>query len=286
MAEIVSGKQVAAAYREELKAKVLTLKDEGIKPALTVILIGDNPASHSYVKGKQKACQEVGIVSNLIVKSDSITEEELLQLIDEQNNDESVHGILVQLPLPKHINELKVIERISPYKDVDGFHPISVGRLLTGQDTFVPCTPQGILELVKRQSFEISGKHVVVIGRSNIVGKPVSQLFLQQHATVTICHSRTKNLKEITLQADILIAAVGKAHMIDGSYIKQGAFVIDVGVNRLNNGSLTGDIDFDSAVEKASYITPVPGGVGPMTITMLLANTVKAAETLHTEKIS
>jgi methylenetetrahydrofolate dehydrogenase (NADP+) / methenyltetrahydrofolate cyclohydrolase len=208
---------------------------------------------------------------------ETITEEELLKQIDEFNNDDKIHGILVQLPLPKHIRETAVIERISPSKDVDGFHPVSIGKMMTGQDTFLPCTPAGILEMVKSQNIDISGKHVVVIGRSNIVGKPVGQLFLMENATVTYCHSKTENLQQYTRMADILIVAVGKANLIKGEDIKPGAIVIDVGVNRLESGKLCGDVLFDSAKEVASYITPVPGGVGPMTITMLLYNTVKSA---------
>jgi methylenetetrahydrofolate dehydrogenase (NADP+)/methenyltetrahydrofolate cyclohydrolase len=245
---------------------------------LAVILVGDDPASHSYVKGKQKGCEEVGIYSELIKLDATITEERLLQEIDRLNEADNIHGILVQLPLPKHINEDAVIERISPEKDVDGFHPISVGKMMIGQDTFLPCTPHGIIEMVKEKNIDMRGKHVVVIGRSNIVGKPVGQLFLNEDATVTYCHSKTTNLKEITKQADILVAAVGRAKMVTADYVKDGAVVIDVGVNRLDTGKLCGDVDFDEVQNIASYITPVPGGVGPMTITMLLHNTVLSAE--------
>ncbi len=278
-AQIISGKEVAAEIRGRISEDVLCLKETGIIPGLTVILVGDNPASRSYVTAKQKACNETGIHSTLLEFPEAITETHLLNEITKLNNDPEVHGILVQLPLPKHINELAVIEHISPNKDVDGFHPINVGRMMTGQDAFLPCTPFGIVEMVKSKQLPIAGKHVVVIGRSNIVGKPVGQLFLKENATVTYCHSRTTNLKEITKQADILIVAVGKAHFIDGDYIKEGAVVIDVGVNRLDSGKLVGDVLFEDASNIAGYITPVPGGVGPMTITMLLYNTILSAKT-------
>jgi methylenetetrahydrofolate dehydrogenase (NADP+) / methenyltetrahydrofolate cyclohydrolase len=276
-AVIISGKEIAQEKRKALKEEVEALSKAGVKPGLAVILVGNDPASRSYVTAKRKACQEVGIHSVLVELPETITEEELLKQIDEFNKDEKIHGILVQLPLPKHIRETAVIERISPAKDVDGFHPVSIGKMMTGQDTFLPCTPAGILEIVKSQNIDISGKHVVVIGRSNIVGKPVGQLFLNENATVTYCHSKTENLQKFTRMADILIVAVGKAHLIKGDDIKPGAIVIDVGVNRLESGKLCGDVVFDTAKEVASYITPVPGGVGPMTITMLLYNTVKSA---------
>lgn len=277
-AKIISGKEIAAQLREEMKAEVQKLKEWGVTPGLAVILVGDDPASHSYVKGKKKGCEEVGIYNRSIEVPATLTEEELLNMIDELNNDDAIHGILVQLPLPNHIDEKKVIERISPEKDVDGFHPINVGRMMTGQRAFISCTPFGILKMVQLQNIEIEGKHVVVVGRSNIVGKPVGQLFLNENATVTYCHSRTKNLKEVTKQADILIVAVGKANFIGKEHIKDGAVVIDVGVNRLETGKLCGDVIFDEAREVASYITPVPGGVGPLTITMLLYNTIESAK--------
>lgn len=277
-AEIISGKVLAGEKRVQMKQEVEILKGEGIVPGLAVILIGDNPASHSYVKGKVKACEEVGINSILIEKSESLKEEELLSLIQELNENSEVHGILVQLPLPNHISEKAVIEAIHPSKDVDGFHPISIGKMMIGEETFLPCTPFGIVEMIKSKQIEIEGKHVVVVGRSNIVGKPVGQLLLNENATVTYCHSRTKNMKEITTQADILIVAVGKANFLGGDYIKEGAVVIDVGVNRLDTGKLCGDVVFDEACEVASYVTPVPGGVGPMTITMLLQNTILSAK--------
>ncbi len=277
-AELIKGLEIAKKKRGELKEQTAQLKEQGVTPGLAVILVGDDPASHSYVKGKQKGCEEVGIYSELIKLDATITEERLLQEIDRLNEADNIHGILVQLPLPKHINEDAVIERISPEKDVDGFHPISVGKMMIGQDTFLPCTPHGIIEMVKEKNIDMRGKHVVVIGRSNIVGKPVGQLFLNEDATVTYCHSKTTNLKEITKQADILVAAVGRAKMVTADYVKDGAVVIDVGVNRLDTGKLCGDVDFDEVQNIASYITPVPGGVGPMTITMLLHNTVLSAE--------
>lgn len=277
-AKIISGKEIATKLREEMKVEVEKLKSQGVTPGLAVILVGDDPASHSYVKGKKKGCEEVGIYNRSIEVPATLTEEELLGMIDELNNDDSIHGILVQLPLPNHIEEKKVIERISPEKDVDGFHPINVGRMMTGQKAFLPCTPFGILKMVQLQNIDIEGKHVVVVGRSNIVGKPVGQLFLNENATVTYCHSRTKDLKEITTQADILIVAVGRANFIGKDHIKEGAVVIDVGVNRLDTGKLCGDVIFDEGLEVASYITPVPGGVGPLTITMLLYNTIESAK--------
>ncbi|WP_209123092.1 bifunctional methylenetetrahydrofolate dehydrogenase/methenyltetrahydrofolate cyclohydrolase FolD [Alkalihalobacillus sp. BA299] len=277
-ATIISGKELAANKRQEMKIEVEALSKKGIVPGLAVILIGDHPASKSYVSGKVKACKEVGIRSVLIEKSEDITEEELLNLIDSLNNDSEIHGILVQLPLPNHISERAVIEKISVEKDVDGFHPISIGKMMIGEETFLPCTPFGIVEMLKSKEIKIEGKHVVVIGRSNIVGKPVGQLLLNENATVTYCHSRTENMKEITKQADILIVAVGKANFVDSSYVKEGAAVIDVGVNRLDTGKLCGDVVFDDVKEVVSYLTPVPGGVGPMTITMLLHNTIISAK--------
>ncbi|PFX94195.1 bifunctional methylenetetrahydrofolate dehydrogenase/methenyltetrahydrofolate cyclohydrolase FolD [Bacillus mycoides] len=278
VAVIIKGNEVAEKKRAQLKEKVVKLKEQGIVPGLAVILVGEDPASCSYVKGKEKGCEQVGIYSELIELPETITEERLLAEIDRLNGDDRINGILVQLPLPKHIEEKAIIERISPEKDVDGFHPISVGRMMTGQDTFLPCTPHGILELVKETNLDISGKHVVVIGRSNIVGKPVGQLFLNENATVTYCHSKTQNIKELSKLADILIVAVGRPKMVTADYIKEGAVVIDVGVNRLETGKLCGDVDFDNVLDVAGYITPVPKGVGPMTITMLLHNTVESAK--------
>lgn len=275
---IIDGKEVAKAIREELKTDVKKLSEKGITPHLSVIIIGDDPASHSYVNGKEKASREVGIESEVFRLPEDTSEADLLEKIDQLNKENHVHGILVQLPLPEHIDEQKVIEAISPSKDVDGFHPINVGNMLIGQKAFLPCTPHGIVKMLEFKDVEIEGKHVVVVGRSNIVGKPMGQLLLNKNATVTYCHSRTNDLKKWTQEADILIVAVGREHFIDGSYVKDGAVVIDVGVNRTKEGKLTGDVDFESAKEKASLITPVPGGVGPMTITMLLANTVDAAK--------
>jgi len=281
-ATVINGKELGQQLRQDMKEEVSALKEHGLTPHLTVILVGDNPASKSYIRGKEKACAETGISSSLIELPSSTTEDELLHEIEKLNKDDSVHGILVQLPLPEQIREQQVIEAIDPKKDVDGFHPINIGRMMTGQDTLLPCTPYGIIEMIKSKDISIEGKHAVVIGRSNIVGKPVGQLLLNENATVTYCHSRTKDLKAQTLQADILIAAIGKPNVIDETYIKEGATIIDVGINRLDDGSLTGDVDFESVKEKAGFITPVPRGVGPMTITMLLKNTIKAAKGLAT----
>ncbi|MFC8686222.1 bifunctional methylenetetrahydrofolate dehydrogenase/methenyltetrahydrofolate cyclohydrolase FolD [Brevibacillus porteri] len=277
-ATILQGKEVAQSIRAELANEVAELKKQGIVPGLTVVIVGDDPASHSYVRGKAKGCEEVGISSEIIMKDADITEEELLVIIQQLNENPNVNGILVQLPLPAHISEHAVIEAIAPEKDVDGFHPISVGNMVLGNDTLLPCTPHGIIELIKRTGTPIAGKHAVVIGRSNIVGKPVSLLLQQENATVTMCHSRTQNLEEYTQKADILVVATGRAHMIGKEHVKPGAVVIDVGVNRIETGKLVGDVKFDEVKEVASFLTPVPGGVGPMTITMLLKNTVAAAK--------
>lgn len=276
-ATILQGKEVAASIRAELADEVKELTKRGITPGLTVVLVGDDPASHSYVRGKEKGCAEVGIHSEVILKDASTTEEELLAIIQDLNQNPNVHGILVQLPLPAHISEKAVIEAIHPAKDVDGFHPISVGNMVIGNDTMLPCTPHGVIELIKRTGTQIEGKHAVVIGRSNIVGKPVALLLQQENATVTMCHSRTQNLQEFTQKADILVVAAGKPHLIGKEHVKPGAVVIDVGVNRIETGKLVGDVKFDEVKEVAGYLTPVPGGVGPMTITMLLKNTVLAA---------
>ena len=280
VAEVIDGKKLSHDLKMEMKEEVSQLKNKGITPHLTVILVGDNPASKSYVNGKEKACAETGISSDLIEFPATIGEKELLDRIETLNNDRSVHGILVQLPLPSHIKEQKIIEAIHPLKDVDGFHPINIGRMMTGQETFLSCTPYGIITMLKSKNIHIEGKHAVVIGRSNIVGKPVGQLLLNENATVTYCHSRTKNMKQYTQKADILIVAIGSPHSITADDIKNNAVVIDVGINRLEDGSLTGDVNFEEVKEKASYITPVPRGVGPMTITMLLKNTIKAAKGL------
>ena len=283
---IIDGKQVAADIRAEVAQKVVELKKNGKNACLAVILVGENPASVSYVTGKQKALAEVGMQDRSVHLPENTTEEDLLKLIDQLNNDDTVHGILVQLPLPKHINEDKVIMAISPEKDVDGFHPVNVGNMMIGRPGFSPCTPHGIIVLLQRMGIETSGKHAVVIGRSNIVGKPVSVLLAQKsvNCTVTLCHTGTKNLPEITKQADIVVVASGHPHTLTGDMIKQGAVVIDVGVNRIPDSSkksgyrLVGDCDFDDLKEKASFITPVPGGVGPMTIAMLMVNTLESAE--------
>ncbi|EWH21134.1 bifunctional methylenetetrahydrofolate dehydrogenase/methenyltetrahydrofolate cyclohydrolase FolD [Bacillus haynesii] len=277
-ATIIDGKETAKEKRGQLAKEVEELKKHGVTPGLAVILIGDDPASLSYVRGKKKAAEAMGIRFQLDHFDASFSEQELLEVIDQYNQNDDFHGILVQLPLPDHISEQAVIERISPDKDVDGFHPLSVGKMLLGEDTFLPCTPAGIVELLKKTEIDLSGKEVVVVGRSNIVGKPVGQLLLNENATVTYCHSRTADITAHTKKADILIVAVGKANFIKADQMKEGAVVIDVGVNRLDNGKLVGDVDFEEAKEKASYITPVPGGVGPMTITMLAHNTVKSAK--------
>lgn len=277
-ATIIDGKETAKEKRGQLAKEVEELKKQGVTPGLAVILIGDDPASLSYVRGKKKAAEAMGIRFQLDHFDASFSEQELLEVIDQYNQNNDFHGILVQLPLPDHISEQAVIERISPDKDVDGFHPLNVGKMLLGEDTFLPCTPAGIVELLKKTEIDLSGKEVVVVGRSNIVGKPVGQLLLNENATVTYCHSRTADITAHTKKADILIVAVGKANFIKADQMKEGAVVIDVGVNRLDNGKLVGDVDFEEAKEKASYITPVPGGVGPMTITMLAHNTVKSAK--------
>lgn len=285
-AVIIDGKQVAADVRAEVAQKVSELKQKGFAPCLAVILVGENPASVSYVTGKQKALAEVGMVDRSVHLPEATSEEELLKLIDQLNADDSVHGILVQLPLPKHINEEKVIMAISPEKDVDGFHPVSVGNLMIGRPGFLPCTPHGIIVLLKKTGIETSGKHAVVIGRSNIVGKPVSILLARKdvNCTVTMCHTGTKNMAEITRQADIIVVASGHPHTLTADMVKDGAVVIDVGVNRIPDSTkksgfrLIGDCDFDDLKEKTSFITPVPGGVGPMTIAMLMQNTLESAE--------
>lgn len=277
-ANIIDGKEIAKKKKLEIADQVQELKKQGMTPGLAVILVGDNQASRTYVNSKQKTARDLGMHNVLIEYPVSITEQELLAKIDELNRDEDIHGILVQLPLPDHINEKNLIEAISPEKDVDGFHPINIGRMMTGQDAFLPCTPYGVMVMMKEIEMDLAGKHVVVVGRSNIVGKPAGQLFLNENATVTYCHSRTKDLKEHTKQADVVIAAVGKAGLITADHIKPGAVVIDVGMNRDDQGKLCGDVAYDEVKEKAGYITPVPGGVGPMTIAMLMYNTMKSAK--------
>ncbi len=285
-AVIIDGKQVAADVRADVAKKVAELKEKNVVPCLAVILVGENPASVSYVTGKRKALAEVGMEDKSILLPQNTSEDELLALIEKLNRDSSVHGILVQLPLPSHINEDRVIMAISPEKDVDGFHPVSVGNLMIGRPGFLPCTPHGIIVLLQRAGIETKGKHAVVIGRSNIVGKPVSILLARKeiNCTVTMCHTGTVNLAEITKQADIIVVASGHPHTLTGDMIKEGAVVIDVGVNRIPDSTkksgfrLIGDCDFDDCKEKASFITPVPGGVGPMTIAMLMQNTLESAE--------
>ncbi len=276
MAQIIDGKVISKQIKDELKEKVSALKEEGKEICLAVIQVGNDPASTVYVGNKKKACEYIGIKSLAYEVPEETTEEELLGIIDKLNKDASVHGILVQLPVPKHINEEKIINAISPAKDVDGFHPASVGALSIGQKGFVSCTPAGVIQLLKRSNIEISGKECVVIGRSNIVGKPMSMLLLRENGTVTICHSRTKDLKEVCKRADILVVAMGKPKMIDASYVKEGATVIDVGIHRDENNKLCGDVDYASVEPVAGAITPVPGGVGPMTIAMLMNNCVEA----------
>jgi len=288
-AKIIDGKQIAAEIRAEMKQEVAELKEKhGVTPGLAVVLVGEDPASVVYVRNKKRGCEELGINSFEHKLDASATEEEVLGIVEKLNQDDAVHGILVQLPLPKQISESKILNTILPEKDVDGFHPVNVGKMLIGEPAFLPCTPHGIQELLLRSGNDPSGKHAVIVGRSNIVGKPVMAILMQKkdgaNATVTVCHSRTKNLTEITKQADILIAAIGRAKMITADMVSDGVVVIDVGVNRVDDPTakrgyrLVGDVDFDGVKEKASAITPVPGGVGPMTITMLLINTIVAAK--------
>lgn len=279
MAEIISGKEVSAKVKEELKAEIQGLKEKyGLIPGLTVVLVGEDPASKVYVRNKGKASEEVGINSVQHTLPATTTEEELLKLVAELNASKDVHGILVQLPLPKHINEEKVLESISPSKDVDGFHPYNVGRLMIGNPVLQPCTPFGVMRLLESTGIDIAGKDAVIIGRSNIVGKPMAMMLLKRSATVTICHSKTADLEAKIKAADIIVAAIGRANFVKGEWVKEGAVVIDVGINRLPDGKLVGDVDYESVSKKASFITPVPGGVGPMTIAMLLKNTVEAAK--------
>lgn len=276
-AKILDGKAVSARLKDELKEEVATLKQQGIQPGLAVIIVGDDPASRIYVNNKKKACEYIGIHSEEYALPAETTQEELLALVDKLNHKADIHGILCQLPLPKHLDEEAVIASISPKKDVDAFHPVNVGKIMIGNFDFLPCTPAGVMELIAEAGIEIAGKECVVVGRSNIVGKPQAMLLLHQHGTVTICHSRTKNLAEVCRRADILVAAVGVPELIKGDMIKPGAVVIDVGMNRLPDKKLVGDVDFEAAKEVAGAITPVPGGVGPMTIATLMKNTVRAA---------
>jgi len=282
-AKVIDGKALSKKIREGIKAEVEALKAKGTWASLSVIIVGEDPASQTYVKNKKIACGEVGMKSDVYELPASTTNEELLALVKKLNADDSVHGILVQLPLPKHLDESLVIENINVEKDVDAFHPVNVGKIMIGDFDFLPCTPAGVMEIIDEAGVEVKGKECVVIGRSNIVGKPQAMLLLHKHGTVTLCHSRTRDLAEVTRRADILVAAVGKAKMVTADMVRPGAVVIDVGMNRDENGKLCGDVDFESVKEVASVITPVPGGVGPLTITMLLKNTLKAAQ-LASEK--
>lgn len=278
MAVIISGKEVSAKVRADVKAECELLKAKGIDPGLAVIIVGNDPASRVYVNNKKKACAEVGFLSEEYALPEDTTQEELLAIIEKLNNNPQINGILCQLPLPKHIDEKAIINSISPLKDVDAFHPSNVGKIMIGDYHFLPCTPAGVMELIHSAGIDVCGKKCVVIGRSNIVGKPMSMLLLHENGTVTICHSKTENLKEICSNADILVAAVGKPKFVKADMVKAGAVVLDVGVNRDENGKLCGDVDFAEVEPKASYITPVPGGVGPMTIAMLMKNTLMAAK--------
>jgi methylenetetrahydrofolate dehydrogenase (NADP+) / methenyltetrahydrofolate cyclohydrolase len=276
-AQTIDGKEVSRKKRIEIQTNVQNLKKEGVVPGLAVILVGNDDASRTYVANKQKACKELGIYSELITFDSTVTQDILLSKIYELNESKEIHGILVQLPLPDHLDEDEIINAISPMKDVDGFHPINVGKMVIGQDALMPCTPSGVIVMLEEKGISLSGKHVVIVGRSNIVGKPLGQMLLNRDATVTYCHSKTRDLASYTNQADILVAAVGRANFITADYVKQGAVVIDVGINRNEEGKLCGDVAYHQVKDMASYITPVPGGVGPMTITMLMYNTAKAA---------
>lgn len=284
MAKILSGKLVSARVKEEMKQEVKKLAEAGTMPGLAVVIVGDDSASQVYVANKEKACNELGMYSEKYALPKETTEKELLDLIDRLNHDEKIHGILVQLPLPKHLDDKLIINHILPEKDVDAFHPVNVGKIMIGDFDFVPCTPAGIMELIKESDVPVEGKECVVIGRSNIVGKPMSMLLLHQHGTVTICHSRTKDLKEVTRRADILVAVVGIPKFVKADMVKPGAVVIDVGMDRDENGKLCGDVDFAEVEPIAGAITPVPGGVGPMTIAMLMRNTLTAAKRAHEKK--
>lgn len=274
---IIDGKHVAKELRAKIEQEVSAIKAKGVTPGLAVVIVGEDPASQAYVKNKKKTCEQLGMYSVKYEKPAETTEQALLDLVHELNADDKIHGILVQMPLPKHIDEMKVIDAIDPKKDVDGFHPLNVGKLSIGKDALKPCTPYGVIKLLEFYNIDIQGKHAVVLGRSNIVGKPVSTMLLQNNATVTICHSRTKNLSEVLKTADILVVAMGKPHFVKKEMVKKGAVVIDVGINRTEAG-LVGDVDFENVKEIAAHITPVPGGVGPMTITMLMNNTLEACK--------
>ena len=278
MAVVIDGKKVAEKTREQIKKEVEQLKKKGITPKLTVIMVGDNPASKVYVKQKSKACNDVGVEYEEYFLDTKTTQKELLELIDKLNKDKSVNGILLQSPLPEHLDISEAFREIDYRKDVDGFHPMNVGKLVLGQDTFISCTPFGIMQLFKEYNIDLCGKNVVILGRSNIVGKPLVQCCLNNNATVTVCHSKTKDVKEAAKNADVVVAAIGKPQFVKADMVKEGAIVIDVGINRLDTGKLVGDVDFEAVSQKASYITPVPGGVGPMTVAMLMNNVVKAAK--------
>jgi methylenetetrahydrofolate dehydrogenase (NADP+)/methenyltetrahydrofolate cyclohydrolase len=283
---VINGKELVSALREEIKDEVAELTAQGTQPGLVVVIVGEDAASQVYVNNKAKACAKAGIYSEVHRLPESTTQEELIKLIQSFNHNPQIHGILVQSPLPKHINEEAVVDEIDPSKDVDCFHPVNVGNLIIGKKGMLPCTPAGIIQILKRTGVAIAGKHAVVVGRSNIVGKPMAMLLLREHATVTICHSRTPNMAEITRQADILVVAVGKVHLIKAEHVKPGATVIDVGMNRPADGKLTGDVDFEAVKEVAGAITPVPGTVGPMTITMLLRNTLESARRASQTNVS
>lgn len=278
MATIINGKELAAKVRAELKEEVLELKKQGIQPKLAVIMVGNDSASAVYVRNKSKACDEIGIAFEEFLLKEATTREELLNLIEELNNRKDIHGILLQSPIPKHLDIREAFNAISYQKDVDGFHPINVGKLAIGEECFVSCTPAGVMKMLEENNIEIQGKNAVVIGRSNIVGRPLAQLLINSNATVTVCHSKTRNITEVAKRADILVAALGKPKFVTADMVKEGAVVIDVGINRNEEGKLVGDVDFENVEKKASYITPVPGGVGPMTIAMLMSNVIGAAK--------
>ena len=275
---IIDGKKISTEIKDELKEQVAKLKADGVEVTLAVVKVGEDPASAVYVRNKEKACEYIGINSKKIEMPEETTEEELLKLVDNLNTDPAINGILVQLPLPKHIDENKILLAIDPMKDVDGFHPVNVGKMVIGEESFLPCTPAGIIEMIKRSGLDIEGKECVIIGRSNIVGKPMAILMLRENATVTVTHSRTKDLPEVCKRADIIVAALGKAKFVTKDFVKEGAIIIDVGMDRDEDGKLCGDVDFDEVEPIASAITPVPGGVGPMTVTMLLVNCLRSVE--------
>ena len=276
--ELLNGKELAQKLQQEMTQEVTALKEKGLQPGLAVILVGEDPASQVYVRNKERAANNIGMYSVVYRLPETTSEADLIAKIEELNQDDKIHGILVQLPLPKHINEDLVLDTIAPEKDVDGFHPMNLGNLFAGKPTMIPCTPAGIMELIKLSGLDLAGKNAVIIGRSNIVGKPMAHLLLQANATVTICHSKTKNLPKVAKQADVLVVAIGRANFVTADFVKEGAVVIDVGINRDENNKLTGDVKFDEVAPLTSYITPVPGGVGPMTITMLMRQTIEAAK--------